>query len=124
MKSFIRVVDRTTFNASGYKLPKAMPPVTFRGKVVMGWTGGEGNHVAKVRLVPPTLKVQDFPEMPFFLDSEERGQDMVIDMTALIQEAGLYWIEFWLDETLRLRVPWRVIYNPTNLPPPPPVSMN
>lgn len=117
--SFVRVVDRHIVTAEGTKVPVEMPSGRADLTAVMMWCGGLGNHEAKIQIIMPGDKKWESPTFPFFLDSFERGYNIVARLDLEIKQAGLYWVEFLLNGKVRSRMPWRVIYRRIEHPPAP-----
>ncbi len=118
--SLVRVTDRLIVTAEGAKVPSEMPQGQIILTIAMGWTGGLGNHEAKIRIIMPGGDQWESQTMPFFLDSLDRGHNITAKTTLTVKQQGLYWVEFLLNGKVKSRVPWRVIYQRVELPSPPP----
>lgn len=108
--SFIRVVDRFTVTARGKEVPAEIPPGQLILTAAMGWWGGLGKHTSQIRIVAPGGKVWQSPIFTVFLDSLERGQNIIANMTLEVKQEGLYWAEFLLNNKVKSRMPFRIIY--------------
>lgn len=115
--SLIRIVDRFTVTKAGPEPPQEMPEYDAHLYVVMIFSGGLGNFEAQLRIVHPDGKETLTPTMPFFVDSLERGHQIVGDLHITFKKEGLYYIEFMLDNDVVGRTPFRVIYQRVKQPP-------
>jgi hypothetical protein len=113
--SFIRIVDRFTVSAKGTKVPAEMPPGEINLTAVMGWWGGLGKHIAKIKVIMPGGEWES-PPFTVFLDSLERGQNIIANFTLAVKQEGLYWVEFLLNSKVKSRMPFRIIYEPISMP--------
>ena len=105
--TFVRVVDRFTLTAKGRGLPAKLPPMPLNVTAAMGWWGGLGKHVAQINIVTPTGTWQS-PEFNIFLDSLERGQNVVASIALQVSQEGLDWAEFLLNGRVKSRMPFRI----------------
>ena len=117
--SLVRIVDRFVITAEGVKVPVEMPPGHINLTAIMMWCGGLGSHEAKIRIIMPGGGEWESQTFPFFLDSLERGHNIIINFTLEVKQSGLCWIEFLLNGTVKSRMPWRIIYQRIEHPPAP-----
>ena len=110
--SLIRVIDRLTIAAAGPQPPATMPPIQRMLKLVLMFASGraKGTHEVSVKVERPDSTVKDVWTGTVFLESEDRGANIVIDMKVEFQLEGLYWFDLHFEGTLMTRMPFRVIY--------------
>ena len=111
--SIIRVVDRLIITASGPEPPEKMPPFTLRTTVFLSFKSGIAKGSATVKFIPTDPDRRRLtPEtlLPVFFEGDDRGADVVAEVTLQVKQEGLYWFEVWLDERLVTKMPLRVVY--------------
>jgi hypothetical protein len=114
--SLVRIIDRFILTARGPEVPMEMPEQRLDFIIAMNWVGGLGKHEAKVKIIKPNREEWESATMPFFLDSLERGHNIIVNMSLSIKQEGLYWVEFLLNGRVKGRMPWRVIYERIETP--------
>lgn len=110
--SLIRVIDRLTIAAAGSQPLATMPPIKQTLKLVLMFASGraKGTHEVAVKVERPDSTVKDTWKGTVFLEGEDRGANIVIDMNIEFQLEGLYWFDLYFEGTLMTRMPFRVIY--------------
>jgi hypothetical protein len=78
--------------------------------------GGLGKHAAKIKVIMPGGGEWESPTFTIFLDSLERGQNIIANFTLAVKQEGLYWVEFLLNGRVKSRMPFRIIYEPIEVP--------
>lgn len=115
--SLIRVVDRLIVGATGPNPPPEMPPVRLNIQGIMAWAGGLGLHHGQMVITAPDgAVVLESPTYPFDLGSLDRGHNIIINLQLEIRRPGTYWMEFRLNGMVKSRIPWRVLYMPSQTP--------
>ena len=89
-----------------------------------------GSYPLEIRLRKPSGEsLTPGTQTIMFEGEEDRGSDVVVNMTLRVEFTGLYWFDIYLNQTRVTRVPLRIVYlrqvtNPTGAlgggqPPPP-----
>ena len=116
VKSVVRIVDRVNHQVVGPDPPMEMPPVRgYRLAMLIQFKSGRarGAHNLKLRLLKPSGETARLAEqMVMFEGEDDRGVDVVANLVADFEYAGVYWIEVMLNDTHVTRVPLRVVYLP------------
>jgi hypothetical protein len=123
--SLIRVVDRVTNYATAPFAPEKMPPFPYWLTLVLGFKSGKarGSYPVRIEIEEPSGIRRKWTELTVvFEGDDDRGQNLVLRFQMTFHDAGLYWFDIYLENTLMTRVPWRVTYIRTIPPPPPSVS--
>ncbi len=119
--SAIRIVDRIILNASGPGAPEKMPPLPVQLTALISFKSGfaKGNFTVKVRPVSPSQQKIQGMDFPIFLEGDERGANVIVNLGMTLNEDGLYWFDVLLGDRLLTRMPLRIIYQrmTTNIPP-------
>lgn len=110
--SLIRIIDRLTITAAGGQPPATMPKVKRLLKLVLMFISGRarGTHEVAVKIERPDSTIHDFWAGTVFLEGEDRGANIVIEMEIEFVLEGLYWFDLYFDGTRVTRMPFRVIY--------------
>ena len=116
--SIIRIIDRFVITAEGADLPKELPPGHAKLTALMSWINGLGNYEAKMRVDSPDGDSFETPTLPFYLDSLDKVQNLIVRLVIPIKRPGIYWFNFLLGEEVRRKVPLRVIYQRKEIPHP------
>ena len=116
--SVIRIIDRLTITAEGTDVPQELPPGQFQVTALMSWINGLGNYEVKIHVDFPDANSLDSPTIPFYLDSLDKVQNVIIRLVMPIQRQGIYWFNFMLGDDVKSRFPLRVIYQRKQLPHP------
>jgi len=116
--SLIRLIDRLVITAEGTDVPKELPPGQVPLTALMSWISGLGNYEAKIRVDFPDGNSFESPTLPFYLDSLDKVQNLVVRLVLPVKRSGIYWFNFVLGDEIKSRVPLRVIYQRKQLPRP------
>jgi hypothetical protein len=109
--SIIRIVDRFTITISGEEPPDEMPEGVNIMTIVMCWTGGLGTHEASFRIQSPSGDIQPSPQTwSFNLDALNRSHNIIVKIPVRIKRPGIYWIQYLLNDEVKSRIPFQVIY--------------
>lgn len=109
--SLIRLVDKFTIAITGKESPDQLPEGVANLTIVMSWAGGLGRHEATFNITSPGGGVQPSPRSwSFNLDSLNRGHNIIVTLPVRITNPGVYWIEFVLNDKIRSRIPFQVLY--------------
>lgn len=110
--SLIRIVDKFTLTITGKEPPNQLPQVRKAMTIVMTWTGGLGSHEAAFNIVSPGGETQNSPTTwSFHLDSLNQGHNIIVKVPIRINKAGVYWVEFLLNDNVESRIPFQVVYD-------------
>ena len=110
--SLIRVIDRVTITAAAPDAPVSMPPVTHQLKVVLMFVSGRarGTQPVALKVEDPSGQIRDGWGGTVFLEGEDRGANLIIDMSFKFELQGLYWFHLFLSDDLVTKLPFRLIY--------------
>ena len=110
--SIIRVIDRLTVTAAGPEAPVEMPPFGGVLKLVLMFISGRarGNHAVEVKVEKPDGTATNAWTGTVFLEGEDRGANVIMEMSTEFKLEGLYWFDLIFDGSPITRVPFRVIY--------------
>jgi hypothetical protein len=115
--SLIRIVDRVTISGAGREMPQS--PVRLTAAVAFKSGFAQGKYTVKLRPQRPSGKVLAELEFPLLFEGNERGAGIVADITLMVQEEGLYWIDVLLEDQVATRIPLRILYLRAGPAPPP-----
>jgi hypothetical protein len=120
--SLIRIMDRVGIVGT---TPQMQPqPLQNLALVVILRSGSLGeNHVVKIKPLTPTGTELPAMEMTVLFEGNDRGPAIILPVSLVATEEGLYWFDVYLEEQLLTRIPLRVIYQrvqafPFQQPPP------
>jgi len=87
------------------------PTVIPHFALALGWKGGKGKFVHKVRFLNPELKeMLQSPEMEFVLKHETQGARNVVNFEGMnFPSPGVYWVEIILDGKNVMSIPLPVL---------------
>lgn len=108
--SLIRIVDRFMITITGKEPPDQLPEGLLL-TIVMSWVGGLGHHEAAFNIISPGGETQPSPRSwSFTLDAINQGRNIIVTLPVRIRKAGVYWIEFILNDQVKSRIPFQVLY--------------
>lgn len=112
--SLIRIIDTLIHGESGPNPPNEMPPFLFSLKLVIMLKSGAAKGRHNLRIVPELPNgTKDKPiELTTYFEGEEKGQNIVVDVTYQFKMEGLYWFEVFIgDNNTKLSsIPLRAKY--------------
>ena len=110
--SLIRVIDRLTVTGAGPQPPSAMPTIMSRLKLALMFISGRarGTHNVNIRIERPDGTTHDGWTGTVFLEGEDRGANVIVEMEIEFKLEGLYWFDLYFDDAQMTRVPFRLIY--------------
>lgn len=119
--SLIRVIDRVTHIAHGPEAPAEMPEVRHPLKLVLMLKSGLARGRHEVKIVPelPSAELKQPFTTSVHFEGEERGQNIIMDISYPFTMEGVYWFNVYLNDTLLTKVPLRVMYHRVVTGPPP-----
>lgn len=122
--SIVRMIDRLTHAAVGPGVPEKMEPFDYALTLLVALRSGraQGTFQVRIDLEQPSGVRSRGPSLPVFLEGQERGQNLVMNMNVRFGEPGLYWFDVYFDERLLTRIPLRLIYARTTTPGPEPAA--
>ena len=111
--SLIRVIDTLTHTAAGPNPPDDMPPMPYSMKLVLMLKSGNARGRSNLRIVPelPTGETKEPFVVTAYFEGEERGQNVVANMSFVFEVEGLYWFNVYLDDQKLTAIPFRIKYN-------------
>ena len=111
--SLIRIIDTLTHTAAGATPPDDMPPVPYSLKLVLMLKSGNARGRWNLRIVPelPTGERKEPFVVTAYFEGEERGQNVIANISFVFEVEGLYWFNIYLDEQKLTAIPFRVKYN-------------
>lgn len=113
--SMINVVDRWTVSASGPDTPQQMPPASIPATMVLVFKSGlfQGAASIKVVVVKPNGENGPVVTFPALFEGDDRGVGIISNTNFILEEPGLYWINVYVQDELKTRMPLRLIYQRT-----------
>ena len=110
--SAIRIIDRIIATAQGSQPPEQMPPVPVNITALLILKSGDvrGSHTINIQPVAPSDFRSPAISWPIFLEGEDRGANIVLQIVFQAKEEGLYWFEVTFKDELLTRIPLRVVY--------------
>lgn len=114
--SIIRMVDRIQFSAAG--APETMPPFSANLTLMVVLKSGmaRGPVPVRISIEAPSGIANDGGLMTAFLEGEDRGVNLITQMSIQFTEQGLYWFAIYVENKLMTKVPFRLIYARTTGP--------
>jgi len=111
--SAIRIVDRLTNTVVGPGALPEMPPMLMQLTLVVTLRSGSARGRSEVRITverPSGFRADLASALSVFLEGEDRGANLILNLGLTFTEEGLYWFDVYVDEALATRVPLRTIY--------------
>jgi hypothetical protein len=107
--SIIRVLDRIPVVGT---TPQMQPQPLQNLILVVVLRSGILRATHKVKIVPigPGEKTLPASEMSVLFEGDDRGPAIILPVSLVATEEGLYWFDVYLEEQLLTRIPLRVIY--------------
>jgi hypothetical protein len=110
----VRVIDRIIRQAQGIDVPEVMPP--FDQQVVMIIAlkagGARGRSTVAFDMEMPNGQRKPGRQYNAVFEAEDRGHNIVTDMSLRLELEGLYWFDVTVDGQVVTRIPLRVVYDP------------
>jgi hypothetical protein len=109
--SLIRMVDRFTITITGKEPPEKLPPLLRPLTIIMSWVGGLGSHEAAFNIISPSGETQRSPQSwSFTLNAINQGHNIIVTLPVSMAKEGVYWVEFILNDQVKSRIPFQVLY--------------
>lgn len=110
--SLIRIIDTLTHTEARPDAPAEMPAVPYRLKLVLMLKSGRAKGRHEIKIVPELPSAETKPPLvlPVHLEGEERGQNILGDMSFTFTTEGVYWFKVYFDDALLTCIPFRVKY--------------
>ncbi|SRR5216683_6180302 len=110
--SAIRIVDRVISSAIGADPPTSMPPLQWSITLFVSLKSGfaRGSYSVRVTGTMPSGRAMPSASLPVLLEGDDRGVNIIANMTIQFQEEGLYWFDVYFEGRLLTRMPLRVVY--------------
>lgn len=98
--SLIRVIDTLTHAEHGPNPPHEMPSFQFTIKLVIMLKSGAAKGRHNLRIVPelPNGTTDKSIELTTYFEGEEKGQNIIVEVTYLFKMEGLYWFDVFLGD--------------------------
>lgn len=115
VKSAIRIIDRVTHTVVGPSPPDKMEPFDYPLTLLIKLKSGyaRGVYPIEVRLVKPSGESPTpLAQNVLFEGEEDRGVDIVVNMTVKFDQTGVYWFHVHLGDVRLTQIPFRVNYVP------------
>ena len=111
--SLIRIIDTLTHGAAGPTPPDEMPPFVYPLKFVLMMKSGaaRGRHNVRIQPELPNGSTQDSINITAHFEGEEKGHNIVANLSFNFTLEGLYWFNVFLDDTKLTAIPFRVKYD-------------
>jgi hypothetical protein len=119
--TLVRVIDQINIQRIEPDPPKEMPPAAYPLFLVVALKPGSARGRSQIRLgfESPSGISSAGPEQAVLFEAEHRGVNLVWQLQMQLEQEGVQWVSVWCDDQLLTRMPLRVLYQPTKLPPPP-----
>lgn len=110
--SVIRIVDRIVISAGGMGAPEEMPqfPVNLTALLTLKSGNAKGKYNIRLKAEPPPDLAMDELSFPIYLEGEDRGSNLIINMNFQVRKEGLYWFSVYLNEDFVTKIPLRIMY--------------
>lgn len=107
--SIIRIMDRVGVVGT---TPQMQPQPLQNLVLVVILRSGSLGESHRVRIVPLTPNGTTLPamEMTMLFEGNDRGPALIMPVSLVATEEGLYWFDVYLESQLLTRIPLRVIY--------------
>jgi hypothetical protein len=107
--SLIRVTDRVGVLGTA---PQMQPHPLQNLTLVVGLKSGtlRETHRIKIQPITPTGSRLPAVETSVLFEGDDRGPGIILPLSIVLTEEGLYWFEISLEEQVLTRIPLRVIY--------------
>ena len=110
--SLIRIVDTFTITITGKEPPNQLPRGLKILTIIMRWVGGLGSHEAAFNIISPGGETQRSPQSwSFTLNAINQGHNIIVTLPVNIAREGVYWHEFILNDQVKSRIPFQILYD-------------
>lgn len=111
--SIIRIIDRIERTASGPGAPEQMPIFQLNKYLVIMLKSGQARGGYQLKMIPeqPDGTTKEAKEFTVHFDGEDRGQNLIINLSIPLQMEGLYWFRIEIADELITQIPLAVRYN-------------
>ena len=113
VKSAIRIYDRHLRTAMGPSPSSEMEPHDMELTLLLRFKSGSarGTYPLEIRLEKPSGEsVMLGSQTVMFEGEDDRGADVVANLSMRVEFTGLYWFDIYLDNIRVTRVPLRIVY--------------
>ena len=110
VQSIIRIFDRTIVRSN----QREMSPTPIQATAFISFKAGSqpvGKYRIRLRPQKPDgsyLAEQEFEV--FFQGTDEHGVNITAQLTLVVEEEGLYWIDVFFEDALQTRIPLRILH--------------
>jgi hypothetical protein len=110
--SIIRMVDRITLTVPASTSPATLPPLPLALTLFLAFKSGSarGRNTIKLRIESPSGLRLPEQLLPVLFEGEDRGVNLNLALSMIIDQEGVYWFEIFLEEEFLTRVPLRILY--------------
>ena len=114
--SAIRIIDRLIISSAGPQAPKTMPELPHQMNALIMLTSGQARATCEIKIVPeePSGLEKEPYIQSAFLEGEDKGANLLINLRTIFKEPGLYWYKVYCNDSLMTKMPFRVIYGRTS----------
>src|SRR5262249_1116536 len=118
VKTAVRIIDQLNRQATGTPPPAVMEPFTYSLGLMIRVKAGaaRGTLQVRVKIRKPSNETAGELSHPIHLTApEDGGVDIASNFPLLIDEAGTWWFDVYVNDEKWTRVPLRVVYLPHEL---------
>ncbi len=110
--SVIRIIDRWALIVVNPDAAATLPPGTIplTGLVSLRSQTHGASGVVRIDQVDPDGRRSSWPDLPFVLEGEQPGANLILKMALDARGEGLYWFDVVVNERVLSRMPIRVVY--------------
>lgn len=110
--SVIRIIDTVTQTATGAEPPGEMPRFSYSMKLVLMLKSGRALGRHDITIIPqlPSAETHEPFVRSIHLEGEERGINLILNMTYTFEQEGVHWFQVYFDDDLLTKIPFRVKY--------------
>ncbi len=111
--TLVNIVDRVTFAVQSERPPETMPPVDWKGNLVVIMKAGRARGRHELRVTPELPgggSLRSAAMSIFFEGADDRGVQVIMPLHMSLDQEGLYWFNLELDGEEITRLPLRTVY--------------
>lgn len=119
--TLVRIVDRVVNTAIGSGTPSVMPAARISLNLLLAFKSGDarGRHDVQIHAEEPSgLRKTVAHTMSIFFEGEDRGANLIVNLSFEAPQEGLYWFDIFLDDVRVTRIPLRLVYQRQETGPP------
>ena len=110
--SMVRMIDRLAVTVNALGSPEAMPPTVASITILISLKSGKARGRSTIKLRPEAPSGLKLPDqlLPVLFEGEDRGVNLILNLSLLVDQEGVYWFDVLLEEQLLTRIPLRILY--------------